>query len=321
MATTKAVAEQRNEGSGVQAAMPFEKSFAGHETFAFRFGWLKKGLDQLESDAGVFQREDAIVRLGVGKNMVSSIKHWCLATRVAEEEPGSKGRRCRPTTLGRNLLKDGGWDPFMEDEGTLWLLHWNLTSAGSRAATWYWAFNRFHEHTFTREGMAEGLARDLKALGWFDIPDTTLKRDIDCFVHTYLARSDEKTDMCDVIEYPLTVLDLLVREAHSQRMRFEYGPKQSLPAALFAYALAEHWNRTNAERQAIEFREIIRAEGSPALIFKLDEDSVLSYLDHVGEVTDGAMVFQDTALVRRVVKRKQIQIDSAAILEAYYDTR
>jgi hypothetical protein len=67
---------------------PFAKSFAGHQTFAFRYFWLKKGLDLVCSDSEAFQRDDAVVRLGVGKNMVQSIRHWCLATRVVE------GDRC-----------------------------------------------------------------------------------------------------------------------------------------------------------------------------------------------------------------------------------
>jgi len=61
-------------------------SFSGHETFTFRYGWLKKGMDDALKDPTVFSREDAIVRLGVGKNMVGSIRHWCLATQVLQED-------------------------------------------------------------------------------------------------------------------------------------------------------------------------------------------------------------------------------------------
>ncbi|MCT7964099.1 DUF4007 family protein [Laspinema sp. D1] len=48
--------------------------FARHETFHPRFGWLKKGFDKAKEDPGVFLAEDAPVRLGVGKNMVRSIR-------------------------------------------------------------------------------------------------------------------------------------------------------------------------------------------------------------------------------------------------------
>jgi hypothetical protein len=37
------------------------------------------------------------------------------------------------------------------------------------------------------------------------------------------------------------------------------------------------------------------------MIFKLDEDSVLEYLDNLADLTNGALRFEDTPLVRQVV--------------------
>ena len=68
--------------------------FSGHETFPFRYPWLKKGFDAVRGNGEVFQREDAITTLGVGKNMVRAIRHWCLAAGVIEEnrdEPAPRG--------------------------------------------------------------------------------------------------------------------------------------------------------------------------------------------------------------------------------------
>jgi len=300
---------------------PFVKSFAGHQTFAFRHSWLKKGIDQLITDPQVFQREDAIVRLGVGKNMVRSIRQWCLATRVAEEEPGTRGRCLRPTNLGSRLLSDDGWDPFLEDDATLWLIHWNLASTGTRAATWYWAFNRFHEYAFTRAAMVEALTRALQILGWYDISDSTLKRDVDCFAHTYLSRREDKSSGNDSIECPLTSLGILFEEPDSERLWFRVGPKTSLPAEVFAYAIAEFWNQRSRKSKTLELREIMRAEGSPALVFRLDGESVLCYLDNLGYVSTGGMIFEDTALVRRLIKLNESPMDPMSFLEAYYGSR
>lgn len=301
--------------------IPFAKSFAGHETFAFRHAWLKKGIDALCQDPESFQRDDAIVTLGVGKNMVRSIRHWCLAARVAEEEPGTRGRRLRPTELGNRLLKDGGWDPYLEDDGTLWLLHWNLASTGTRVATWYWAFNKFHEYAFTRPTMLEALTRFVHTIGWQDVSDLTLKRDVDCLVHTYLSSKDDASSAEDLVECPLTGLGLLVQEPDGERLGFRSGPKPTLPPGIFAYALAEFWNLKCPERQTLELRQIIGVEGSPAQVFRLDEDSVLSYLDHLSHISDGAMIFEDTSQVRRVVKRDEKPLVSTSFLEAHYDSR
>ena len=94
-----------------------EPIFARHETFHPRFGWLKKGFDLVVKDSGIFQRENAPVLLGVGKNMVRSIRYWCKTFKVIEED--------RASEFGRKLFATEGWDSFLEDPASLWLLHWN----------------------------------------------------------------------------------------------------------------------------------------------------------------------------------------------------
>ena len=79
--------------------------FSGHETFPFRYPWLKKGFDAVLSDGGAFLREDAITTLGVGKNMVRAIRHWCLAAGVLEE--GERGE-LKVSRLGEALAATGG---------------------------------------------------------------------------------------------------------------------------------------------------------------------------------------------------------------------
>lgn len=53
---------------------PAQGTFSGHETFPFRYAWLKKGLDGLIKKPTLFTSEDAVIDLGVGKNMVRSIR-------------------------------------------------------------------------------------------------------------------------------------------------------------------------------------------------------------------------------------------------------
>lgn len=306
---------------GDSSRIPFQRSFAGHETFAFRYSWLKKGLDNLIDDPGLFQRDEAIVHLGVGKNMVRSIRHWCLATQVAQEEPGTRGRCLKPSEFGLNLLADDAWDPYLEDDATLWLIHWKLASIGTRAATWYWAFNRFYEYAFTRAALVEALTRHVQVLGWGEVSDSTIKRDVDCFVHTYVQRKDVSVAGDDPIGCPLTTLGLLVQEPDGDRLRFRVGPKQSLPVSIFAYALVEFWSETTGDRDTLEVREIMASEGSPALVFKLDEDSVLSYLDQLERVSHGSLKFVDTPLTRSIVRGSGTTPDPMQFLEGYYASK
>ena len=306
------IADQSLQGT------PFGKSFAGHDTFAFRYMWLKQGIDHLRRDAEVFTQDDSIVRLGVGKNMVRSIRHWCVAARVAEEEPGTRGRRMRPTELGNRLLQDDGWDPFLEDDATLWLLHWNLASAGTRTATWFIAFNQFHEYAFTRRAMVEFIMRRLEAIAWSGFAAATLERDVDCFIHTYLVGRARSSGSDDELSCPLSTLALLVQEPDGDRYRFQRGPKPTLPPAVFAYALHEFWAWRDSDRDIMDIRDIIGAEGSPGLVFKLDEDSVLWYLEALHKTTGGAMVLDETQLVRHVVRNHDQELEPMGLLEAYY---
>ena len=103
--------------------------FARHETFHPRYGWLKKGFDYVKKDNNVFLRDDASVVLGVGKNMVRSMKYWCAAFKIIQEKPEAPKNISRPfipTSFGEALLSDRGWDPYLEDPASLWLLHWEL---------------------------------------------------------------------------------------------------------------------------------------------------------------------------------------------------
>src|SRR5207249_4154993 len=60
-------------------------SFSGHETFPFRYMWLRKSVDAVAKDHDALLSDDAMISLGVGKNMVRAIRHWGLASGVLEE--------------------------------------------------------------------------------------------------------------------------------------------------------------------------------------------------------------------------------------------
>ena len=119
-----------------------------HETFTPRYGWLKKGYDRCCENPHVFNDKNAIEQLGVGKNMVRSIRFWCLLFRIIEEsdQPGCMA----PTELGRLIMDtDKGWDPYLEDPASLWLLQWQIFLPPFRAVCWNLAFSYITLPTFT----------------------------------------------------------------------------------------------------------------------------------------------------------------------------
>jgi hypothetical protein len=118
-----------------------------------RFGWLRKGFTAAENDSQTFSKPYATVELGVGKNMVNAIRYWCQAYKIIEEAVNSDRPRMPhlvPSAFGHQLLDDDGWDPWLEDPATLWLLHWKLLGPGSQclAPVWWTAFNLFTPEQF-----------------------------------------------------------------------------------------------------------------------------------------------------------------------------
>src|SRR5262245_4385627 len=121
--------------------MQMPVKFSGHETFACRYAWIPKALQAIRTDPNLFAHEDrAMVELGVGKNMVRSIRFWVEATGMAM--PSDDGS-LRPTWLGELVFKSDGLDPYMEDIQTLWLIHWNLsTQIRDPLFAWEFLFSR-----------------------------------------------------------------------------------------------------------------------------------------------------------------------------------
>ena len=132
--------------------------FSGHQTFAFRYGWLEKGVRGLLHQPDLFSREDALVLLGVGKNMVESIRHWCSVTQLIEEA-GEHRKTGSPALkvsgIGDKLLRPRGWDPFLEDDASLWLIHWLLVSNPTTGTTWQIAFSSFQRGDFTKRELLD----------------------------------------------------------------------------------------------------------------------------------------------------------------------
>ena len=292
------------------AKMPAPK-FAGHETFCLRYGWLKKAVDATAADPLVFTRDEAVIALGVGKNMVRAIRHWGLMTGILEEspdQPNNRGRHIRPSTLGKLLFAADGVDPYLEEPGTLWLLHWNLASRPDGPTTWHWAFNYFPESEFTKERLGGWLQDLVDQADWTRVADSSLKRDVDCFIRTYVPSRASKTLVLeDSLDSPLAELELM-RDIEGDRMyAFGRGEHPSLPLAVFVYALLEYWRTAAAHREALSFDELAFQPGSPGRVFKLTENAVSDYLESLERFTGRAIGYDVTAGLRQVYRRKPLQ--------------
>lgn len=298
--------------------MIIKPHFSGHETFPLRWTWLKKGLDAVSEDPGTFGADDALVKLGVGKNMVRAIRHWCLATGVIEEGDGSRGKLMQPTEFGRSLLSDDGWDPYLEDPGTLWLLHWNLASRPGRATTWFWLFNLQSTADFTIDGVVQSLVRLAREREWPKLTPTSLRRDVDCCVRTYYSgRKTARAVLEDTLDCPLAELKLVRPAVTKGSYVLTREARTSLPAEVFAYALGEYLQARDATT-AVGLDDLLYQPGAPGRVFGLDEQGLVRCIEEVSKRLR-AVTYDETAGLKQV--RLASRFNGRALLESMYDRR
>lgn len=284
--------------------------FSGHQTFPFRYGWLKKAVDSARFDGAVFSQEDALVTLGVGKNMVQSIQHWALAAEVLEDV----GRGfVAVSELGGRLLEH--WDPYLEDPGSLWLVHWLIASNPSRTGTWNLAFTRFDRPEFGKAELVEFVGRFATAQG-SRANENTLTRDIEVFVRTYVPGRTARGPLEDSFDCPLAELGLLLPLREADRYRFAVGPKPTLPVEVFGFALVEFAKPLLASRRTLSMHEVQYGTGSPGQVFKLDENSLASMMDELEDLTGGAIELDHTEGLKQVYFRSDS--DPLDLLERHY---
>lgn len=297
-------------------------SFSGHETFPFRHSWLKKGINAVSKDAAFFSRERAMIELGVGKNMVQSIRHWCLASRLIQEHVTSAANRGRlvPTKIGRSIFSDNGFDPYMEDPATLWLLHWLVATNARHATTWFWMFSYWNNIEFTKEKAASEIQAWLEKNGYKPVSDNSLKRDVDCFVRTYTrARQSKNVILEDSLDCPLVDLRLISELNDGRTYQFQRGAQASLPDEVFTFALVEFWSASNSQSNTLAFAKLAYDPGSPGRTFKLDEDSLATRLERLETLTKGALYYDETSGLKQVSKRSEIA--HMELLTRYYKPR
>ena len=294
-------------------------SFSGHQTFPFRYTWLKKGVDAVTENQAIFSSKNASVTLGVGKNMVSSIRHWCQVSGLIKTYPHERGRFVA-TDLGKAIFNNNnGFDPYLDDPATLWLIHWKITTNINQATAWYWAFNVFRENQFTPDILKKQLPEWAQQQKTSTRPasESTLQRDIQCFIRTYCHSRHTTAVLEESFDCPLVELNLIAELPKSDRYEFQRGEKETLPAQVFAATLVAFWAVRFSERDALPFSELMYEELSPGRIFRLDEDTMTVYLETLSELTNNALQYDETTGLKQVYRRKDL--NPMELLENYYE--
>lgn len=160
--------------------------FRAHDTFFIRKGWLSKGMKHIEAKPDVFisKENNPMDILGIGSNMVKALRYWLQATGISEE-PNSGRRIQNFTKLGEKIFEN---DRYVEELGTLILLHYKLVSNKDEATAWYYFFNIFNQVEFNRDEFVEELNKYIAMDSDSPVALRSLNDDFSCIINTYVSR-------------------------------------------------------------------------------------------------------------------------------------
>lgn len=301
----------------VEAAKP---TFARHETFHPRYCWFRKAYSVTKRDSQIFTDIDAPVLIGVGKNMVRSIRFWGLAAKLIVED--RQGPGLVPTKFGHELFGESGWDPYMEDPGTLWLLHWQLLAPPSLLPVWWIAFNEFHPVEFTDEALDHIVAVGLESVGgWTKPHPSSLKKDVSALLRTYApAERSKRTgrSIDDRLDCPLRELGLIRRSQATGSYRFVLGTKPTLPPEIVSYAALDYLVRTETGGNTATLSRLTHEPGAPGHAFKLTEADMFDALQQTATTTNALELASPTGAPQLSWSGDPATVANE-VLSSYYD--
>lgn len=276
--------------------------FSGHESFACKSHWLKRGYDFIRGENN-FNDDDAVVHLGVGKNMVASIKFWLKAIGLLKD--------AGLVALANHLFDDdNGNDPYLEDIGTLWLLHFMLIQT-DYATIYKTTFVDYHrQRNIIEKSKLQNYIKHIcfDETGYKNLyNDNTVKRDIGVMLHNYCAKNGGNVNIEDSnsLFAPLN----LICETEKNTYRFNYDTRSDVPSLIFLYALLVKFEGRNS----ISFEDITEL----ALIFCLTNNDLLDIINYLCDLYPSEIVFSDVAGIKELQFRATL--NSIDVLDRYYE--
>ncbi|MDR2407299.1 MAG: DUF4007 family protein [Bacteroidales bacterium] len=284
--------------------------FSGHETFPMRYGWLKKvydaclSIEKRKNGAKIknlFNSDEAIVTLGVGKNMVSSMKHWSIYVSLLDFD---ENKNLVINDFARDIFADNGYDPWLENYATLWYIHWNLAAikkASNNLFTYVWFFNFLNGNSFDKDSLSARIIETIKTNGLKEPSASTLKRDIECFLGMYSTRNNKEKTSEENIESPLTELELISPLVRRNVFQINRGVKPTISIYTFLFALFKFWDYYSPNSKTLSFESICYNVMSPGRLFLLNEDAIMEYLLNLYDETRGAFEYTETAGMKQII--------------------
>ncbi|MDQ1033559.1 hypothetical protein QF035_011228 [Streptomyces umbrinus] len=252
---------------------------ARHGSYSPRYGWLLKTHLAVQDNPHVFATAHAIVELGAGKSAVASMRFWSSAFKLTDEArhgPGTPSS-VTPTARGRWLLDEDGADPYLEQDGSLFLLHWWLLAPPCRVPAWFYTFCLSPFARLEPGSLREGMLRASAAADWVRLPTAaTLHRDIMCMIRMYTtgsAHEQPRTTLEDLVDRPFSALAMM-SVAPDGAVHLSPSAGTSAPTAVVAYACLEYASRSTPGPGSMSFGRLLHDDAGPGRVLRLQPRSL-----------------------------------------------
>lgn len=287
-------------------------SFSGHESFPCKTLWLKKGYDFVKGEKD-FNAPEAVVDLGVGKNMVASIRYWYKSFGLNKDSDTS-------WIADYVFNSEEGKDPFVEDLGTLWLLHFLLiyTQEASLYQMFFVDFQK-ERRLFDRGQVVSFVKRKMKDTGKDNqYNENTVKKDVGVLLLNYCLPQDPKSNE----DFSTLLMDLdLLRQTEKKdktddlndkrnRYFFNIEGKRQVTPEIFLFALLMIKEGSDNSIAYDTLQEL-------GLIFCMTDLEVIDMLNQLSESYSDSLSYSDVAGIRQLQFTKQM--DAKQVLDWYYE--
>ena len=251
--------------------------FGAHQTFYLKASWLHKGLSAVLKQSDIFSESTAMVKLGMGKNMLESLRYWLEATcLVIKMNPP----HVCATDVAKEIFNN---DPYFELDGTLHLVHYLLASNKDGATVWHWFFNKFSAAEFDTDSLNIYLQSYISTHTNKKIKANTLAKDINCLLKMYRTENyDQKYDPEMNSPSPFSRFKWI--EKRNNRYFKRKVMAEEITSLIFVFTLYLFWTKDLQEVESINIEDIARKENSPGLIFGLSLDKCIEIIDTINRL-------------------------------------
>jgi hypothetical protein len=265
--------------------------FSGHDTFHCKEQWILKGIQLFEdqNDTDIFKKNEAIPLLGVGKNMVRSIHHWLRAFGVLDKEN-------RITEFANLMFLVEKLDPYLENEGSLWLLQYYLCKT-NHSSIFQLIFSSYFSDKASLEFSEYQILifanRVLLESDQKEVAEKTFNSDFKVFIRTFVSPIKNEKTVEDDFNAPLLSLNLISdtgrkNSANQSVYRLNRSVQESISSEIFGYCLLNEFDNENSInydniRKTVGSYLCLSNEGLEILIYKLCQDyNEFVYKDDAG---------------------------------------